>query len=68
MLWKFAKFKGPGTIISVAYVDPDNFQAALDAGAQFQYKILCIILPGVLMAVYLSVYFTRATKHEMTNC
>lgn len=58
VLLKFAKFTGPGTLISVAYVDPDNFQTALDAGAQFQYKLLCIILLGVLMAVYLQVYFT----------
>ncbi|RFU26152.1 hypothetical protein B7463_g10190, partial [Scytalidium lignicola] len=28
VLIKFAKFTGPGAIISVAYVDPDNFQTA----------------------------------------
>ncbi|PMD57972.1 natural resistance-associated macrophage protein [Hyaloscypha bicolor E] len=50
VLLKFARFTGPGTLISVAYVDPDNFQTALDAGAQFQYKLLFIILLGVLMA------------------
>jgi metal iron transporter len=55
VLLKFARFTGPGTLISVAYVDPDNFQTALDAGAQFQYKLLFIILLGVLMAVFLQV-------------
>ncbi|CZR69083.1 related to manganese transport protein [Phialocephala subalpina] len=53
ILLRFLHFTGPGTLISVAYVDPDNFQTALDAGAQFQYKLLCIMLLGVFMAIYL---------------
>lgn len=56
VLIKLAKFTGPGTLISVAYVDPDNFQTALDAGAQFKYKLLCIVLLGVFMAIYLQVW------------
>lgn len=55
VLIKLARFTGPGTLISVAYVDPDNFQTAIDAGAQFQYKLLVIVLLGVLMAIYLQV-------------
>jgi metal iron transporter len=62
VLLKFARFTGPGTLISVAYVDPDNFQTALDAGAQFQYKLLFIILLGVLMAVFLQV--TSVTRMD----
>lgn len=55
VLLKFARFTGPGALISVAYVDPDNFQTALDAGAQFQFKLLFITLLGVLMAIFLQV-------------
>jgi hypothetical protein len=55
VLLKLARFTGPGTLISVAYVDPDNFQTSLDAGAQFKYRLLCIVLLGVLMAIYLQV-------------
>lgn len=55
VLVKFARFTGPGTLISVAYVDPDNFQTGLDAGAQFKYKLLCVMLLGACMAVYLQV-------------
>lgn len=55
VLLRFLHFTGPGTLISVAYVDPDNFQTALDAGAQFKYKLLCIMLLGVFMAIYLQV-------------
>jgi metal iron transporter len=55
VLLKFARFTGPGALISVAYVDPDNFQTALDAGAQFQFKLLFITLVGVFMAIFLQV-------------
>ncbi|APA09586.1 hypothetical protein SS1G_06267 [Sclerotinia sclerotiorum 1980 UF-70] len=43
LLWKFAKFTGPGAIISVAYIDPDNYQSDLTAGAKFEYKLLCAV-------------------------
>jgi metal iron transporter len=65
VLVKFARFTGPGTLISVAYVDPDNFQTALDAGAQFQYTLLFVILIGVLMAVFLQVSSTVLSKSNV---
>jgi len=65
VLLKFARFTGPGALISVAYVDPDNYQTALDAGAQFQYKLLFITLLGVLMAIFLQVGFTKLLISEM---
>jgi NRAMP (natural resistance-associated macrophage protein)-like metal ion transporter len=46
---------GPGALISVAYVDPDNYQTALDAGAYFQFKLLFITLVGVLITILLQV-------------
>jgi metal iron transporter len=52
---KFGKFMGPGTIISVAYIDPDNYQTAVSAGAEFQYKLLFMILLSNLIAIYLQV-------------
>lgn len=56
-LLTFGKFLGPGTIISVAYVDPDNFQTALTSGAQFEFKLLVMILLSNLIAIYLQVCF-----------
>src|SRR5579871_4236455 len=44
VLLKFARFTGPGSIISVAYIDPDNFQTAITSGALLEYKLLCMIL------------------------
>jgi metal iron transporter len=55
VLWKFARFSGPGALISVAYVDPDNLQTNLTSGAQFQFKLLFMILFSNVVAVFLQV-------------
>ncbi|KAK1774061.1 natural resistance-associated macrophage protein-domain-containing protein [Copromyces sp. CBS 386.78] len=52
-IWKFFKFLGPGAVISVAYVDPDNYQTAISAGAEFQYKLLFMVLLSNLIAIYI---------------
>ena len=55
MARKLLSFIGPGAVISVAYVDPDNYQTAISAGASFQYKLLFMILVSNLIAIYLQV-------------
>ncbi|KAH8817044.1 natural resistance-associated macrophage protein-domain-containing protein [Xylogone sp. PMI_703] len=55
VLIKFAKFTGPGAIISVAYVDPDNFQTAVSSGVEFGYKPLFMVLIANLISIYLQV-------------
>jgi metal iron transporter len=55
LVWKFSKFTGPGAIISVAYIDPDNYQTALSSGAEFKYKLLFAIFFSNVVAVYLQV-------------
>jgi hypothetical protein len=55
VVWKFCKFMGPGALISVAYIDPDNYQTAISAGAEFGYKLLFIVLVSNLIAIYLQV-------------
>ncbi|KUI59918.1 Manganese transporter SMF1 [Cytospora mali] len=50
---KFLTFLGPGAVISVAYVDPDNYQTAVSSGASFEYKLLFMILVSNLIAIYL---------------
>lgn len=52
-IWKFLKFLGPGAVISVAYVDPDNYQTAISAGSEFQYKLLFMVLVSNLIAIYI---------------
>lgn len=55
VMWKLAKFYGPGAIVSVAYIDPDNYQTAIAAGAEFQFKLLFMVLVANIMAIYLQV-------------
>lgn len=55
VMWKLAKFYGPGAIISVAYIDPDNYQTSIAAGALFQFKLLFMILLANIIAIYLQV-------------
>jgi metal iron transporter len=55
VLWKFGKFTGPGAIISVAYIDPDNYQTSVSSGAEFKFKLLFMILFSNIVAVYLQV-------------
>ncbi|RKU42902.1 hypothetical protein DL546_000799 [Coniochaeta pulveracea] len=50
---RFFTFLGPGAIISVAYIDPDNYQAAITAGGSFQYKLLFMVLVSNIVAIYL---------------
>lgn len=57
---KFFTFLGPGAIISVAYIDPDNYQVAISAGGSFQYKLLFMVLVSNIIAIYLQVRFAAA--------
>ncbi|KAK3371460.1 natural resistance-associated macrophage protein-domain-containing protein [Lasiosphaeria ovina] len=52
-IWKFFKFLGPGAIISVAYVDPDNYQTAISSGASFQFKLLFMVLFSNIIGIYI---------------
>lgn len=54
-LWTFCTFLGPGAIISVAYIDPDNYQTNIASGASFQYKLLFMVLLSNLIAIYIQV-------------
>lgn len=37
-------YMGPGFLVSIAYIDPGNFATDLQAGAQYKYGLLWIIL------------------------
>jgi hypothetical protein len=67
VLVKFGKFTGPGTIISVAYIDPDNYQTAVSSGAEFKFKLLFMILVSNLIAIYLQVSTFPMRKHSSGN-
>jgi len=46
-------FLGPAFIASVAYVDPGNFATNIQAGAQFGYELLWVIVASNLSAMLL---------------
>ncbi|PBP18601.1 metal ion transporter metal ion transporter, partial [Diplocarpon rosae] len=53
VLVKFGKFIGPAGIISVAYIDPDNFQTSISSGVQFKFNLLFMVLLSNLIAIFL---------------
>ena len=67
VLVKFGKFMGPGTIITVAYIDPDYFQTAVSSGADFKYKLLFMVLVSNLIAIYLQVSPTMPFLEEASS-
>jgi manganese transport protein len=44
-------FLGPAFIASVAYIDPGNFATNIEAGSEFGYKLLWVIVASNLMAM-----------------
>ncbi|WP_321817454.1 MULTISPECIES: Nramp family divalent metal transporter [unclassified Paraburkholderia] len=44
-------FAGPAVIASIAYVDPGNFATNLQAGAEFGYSLLWVVLCANLIAM-----------------
>lgn len=53
VLRKFARFIGPGIMISVAYMDPGNYSTSVSGGAQFKYDLLFVIFVSNIFAVVL---------------
>ena len=61
---KFFMFFGPGAVISVAYIDPDQYQTGISAGSEFQYKLLFMVLASNLIAIYIQVGATQICTPE----
>lgn len=45
--------KNANSVIAVAYIDPDNYQTDVSAGAEFKYRLLFMLLVSNLIAIYL---------------
>ena len=50
---KVAGFAGPGLLISVGYMDPGNWATAIQAGSQFGYQLLFVVVLSSLAAIVL---------------
>lgn len=53
VLAKYAKFIGPGVMISVAYIDPGNYSTAVAAGSTFRFRLLFMVFLSNIFAIYL---------------
>jgi manganese transport protein len=63
-------FLGPAFVASVAYIDPGNFATNIQAGAQFGYLLLWVVLASNLMAMLiqsLSAKLGIATGHNLAE-
>lgn len=71
--WKnlFA-YMGPGFLVSIAYIDPGNFETDLQSGAQFKYELLWIILVASIAALIIQTLAAKlgvvTGKHLAEHC
>jgi manganese transport protein len=56
---RFWAFAGPALLVSVGYMDPGNWGTDLQAGSQFKYRLLWVLLLSNLMALLLQTLATR---------
>ncbi|CAL0321974.1 unnamed protein product [Lupinus luteus] len=71
--WKnFFRYLGPGFLVSIAYIDPGNFETDLQAGAQFKYGLLWIILVASCAALVIQTMAANlgvvTGKHLAEHC
>lgn len=59
ILVKYAKFVGPGFMISVAYIDPGNYATAVAAGASYRFRLLFMVLASNIIAIFLQSLCTK---------
>lgn len=56
---KYARFVGPGFMISVAYIDPGNYATAVAAGASYRFRLLFMVLVSNIFAIFLQSLCTK---------
>jgi natural resistance-associated macrophage protein 2 len=52
-------FVGPGWLISIAYVDPGNYQADIQAGSTSKYSLLFVLWWTSLLSIYVQILCVR---------
>src|ERR1700731_1795954 len=56
---RFLAFSGPAFLVSVGYMDPGNWGTDIEAGSQFRYRLLWVLVMSNLMALLLQGLATR---------
>ena len=66
-LWDAVKYMGPGWLVSIAYVDPGNYQADISSGKATGYSQNWVVLWTSLLSMYVQVLCVRlATRTRQT--
>ena len=68
--FRFLVFMGPAFIASVAYMDPGNFATNIQAGAQYGYLLLWVVVASNLMAMLIQSLAAKlgiATGHNLAE-
>lgn len=59
-LWqKILRFAGPGLLVSVGYMDPGNWATDIQAGSQYGYQLLFVVVLSSLSAMVLQTLCMR---------
>ncbi|RUL77684.1 Nramp family divalent metal transporter [Dyella choica] len=61
---------GPGVVVSVAYMDPGNFVTNIQAGAQYSYSLLWVVILASAVAVLFQVLSAKlgiVTGHNLAE-
>jgi len=56
---KILRFAGPGLLVSVGYMDPGNWATDIQAGAEFGYRLLFVVVLSSLAAIVLQCLSAR---------
>ncbi|CAB9502074.1 NRAMP-like transporter smf [Seminavis robusta] len=66
--WRdFLYFCGPGWFVSIAYVDPGNYQADIQAGATTRYYLLFSVWWSTLLSIYIQCLCVRLAFYGKMN-
>lgn len=66
--WKdFLHFVGPGWFVSIAYVDPGNYQADIQAGASTRYYLLFCVWWSSVLSIYIQMLCVRLSYYGQIN-
>ncbi|KAH7415499.1 hypothetical protein KP509_14G048600 [Ceratopteris richardii] len=52
-IWKVMKYVGPGFLVCIAYVDPGNFETDFQAGADYKFKLLWVLLWSTCASLFI---------------
>lgn len=67
---KLLAFLGPGLLVAIAYVDPGNFTTDIQAGAQFQYQLVWMMLLSTIIGFILQLMSAKlgiVTGHDLAT-